>query len=316
MTPPTGTEIVETAKTPPLDFSREQLDLMKKTVAKGTTDQEFELFKEVCRMRGLNPFANQIYAIKRKTKKGEPDAQMTIQVGIDGFRLQAQRSREYEGQTRPEWCDANGRWHEVWMNSKAKPIAARVGVYRKNFREALYAVAHFAEFAQEYHDSFSNTQKLQGMWAKMPANQISKCAEAAALRKAFPEELSGFYVPEEIPQADGDEPPITVAAEKGQEPAAGPAEPSKEKTPFEIMLDYFKAMKPVIGEAGYYEILHVFGYQHSNEIRSIEEGRKVYEAMKQRLRGVDQQAAQAAQAEQAEPTEQAEQTEKEDREDW
>jgi phage recombination protein Bet len=268
----------------------------------------------------LNPFANQIYAIKRKTKKGDPDAQMTIMVGIDGFRLQAQRSREYEGQTRPEWCDANGRWHEVWLNSKAKPIAARVGVYRKNFREALYAVVHFSEYAQEYHDSFTNTQKLQGMWAKMPANQISKCAEAAALRKAFPEELSGFYVPEEMPQADGDEPPNmterTVRGTESQPAAAGPAEPSQEESPYKRMLRYFEEMKPAIGETAYYEILRNFGYNHSNEIRSIEEGRKVYEAMKQRLRGVDQQA-QAAPAEQTQQTtEQTQEPEKEDREDW
>jgi phage recombination protein Bet len=304
---PTGTEIVEAGKVP-LDFSREQLDLMKKTVAKGVTDQEFDLFREVCRMRGLNPFANQIYAIKRKTKKGDPDAQMTIQVGIDGFRLQAQRSREYEGQTKPEWCDANGRWHEVWLNSKAKPIAARVGVYRKNFREALYAVVHFSEYAQEYHDTFSNTYKLQGMWAKMPANQISKCAEAAALRKAFPEELSGFYVPEEMPQADGDDAPNTtertVRGTENQPAAVRPSEQSD--SPFKLMLQYFEAMKPMIGETAYYEILRSFGYDHSNEIRNIEDGRKVYEAMKQRLRGVDQQA-QAAQTEE---------TTKEDREDW
>ena len=132
----------------------------------------------------MDALNRQIYAIKRGGK-------MTIQTSIDGYRLIAERSNRYEGQTPVMWCGADAVWVEVWLSNQP-PAAAKVGVYRRGFREAVYAVAKWSEY----------NQQSGGMWQKMGALMLSKCAEALALRKAFPQELSGIYTSDEMQQAD------------------------------------------------------------------------------------------------------------------
>lgn len=162
----------------------ESLRLLKETLAPGSnlSDAELALYVQVCNRTGLDPFRKQIYAIKR-------GGRVTHQTGIDGFRVVAQRSGVYEGQTAPQWCGQDGVWKDVWL-AKEPPAAARVGVYRRGFREPIVAVARFASYAQD------------NLWRTMPDVMIAKCAEALALRKAFPEDTSGLYSHEEMEQAD------------------------------------------------------------------------------------------------------------------
>lgn len=168
----------------PVEYTTEQIATLKKTVAHGTSDAEFSLFLEVCKSSGLNPFAKQIYAIRRGDK-------MTIQTGIDGYRVLAERTGKYAGQVGPFWCGDDGQWHDVWL-SAAAPVACKIGVLRRDFNEPMWAVARTAAYAQA-----SN-----GLWKTMPDVMIAKCAEALALRKAFPEHISGVYTAEEMEQAD------------------------------------------------------------------------------------------------------------------
>ena len=150
-------------------------------------------FLQHCSRTGLDPIARQIYAIERGGK-------WTITVSIDGFRLVAQRSGQYAGQTPIEWTGDGVTWVDVWLDDKP-PAAARVGVRRRGWEEPLFAVARwksYAVFVPNWENGQRNGEKLSPMWERMPDLMLGKVAEALALRRAFPMELSGLYTEEEI----------------------------------------------------------------------------------------------------------------------
>ena len=181
----------------PADYSREQIDIIKGSIAAKATDTELAFFLATAKRTGLDPFARQIYFIKRGNV-GQ------IQVSIDGFRAIAERTGELDGQD-VAWCGADGAWRDVWLE-KGAPAAARVIVYRKGCTHGFPAVAR----SDEYNAGGP-------MWQRMPATMIAKCAESLALRKAFPAQLSGIYTSDEMAQADN----AAVRAVEASEPPEG-----------------------------------------------------------------------------------------------
>jgi phage recombination protein Bet len=183
-----------------IDFSEDKIQLLKNTVCKGATNDELQLFLHVCSRTGLDPFRNQIYAIKRNTKDG---ARMTIQTGIDGFRLVAERTERY----------APGKEPTYEYDQQGKLVAATSYIKKQTADGTWHEVsakAHWDEYAQVYNG------KPSQFWAKMPHVMLAKCAEAIALRKAFPADFSGIYTTEEMAQADNTE-IVNTAPEKNSE---------------------------------------------------------------------------------------------------
>jgi phage recombination protein Bet len=191
-------------------WNREKLDLLKRTVAAGTSDDEFDLFCEVARGTGLNPFQRQIYAIMRQESykddqgRWQKRAKMTIQTGIDGYRLIAARTGLHAGTTDAEYGPLVGKYPS-WARVVVKKLMAN-GMIAE-----FPATARWSEYAQTNKEG-----EPTGQWPKMPYLMLAKCAEALALRKAFPAELSGVYTAEEMSQADTYTSGPTIDTETGE----------------------------------------------------------------------------------------------------
>lgn len=158
----------------------------------GAGESDLNVFFHQCKRTGLDPFARQIYMIARKGKQ-------TIQTGIDGYRLIGRRAADRAGDLitvhPPQWAHPDGGWRDVWMPAWGNPVGARVTIERNG--SPFTATALFDEYKQTKYNG-----GLTAMWTQRPAGQIAKCAEAAAWRMAFPQDLSGIYTDEEMGQAD------------------------------------------------------------------------------------------------------------------
>lgn len=208
----------------PRDYTPAQLDLVKRTVAADCNHDEFSLFVEVCKRVGLDPFRKQIYAMVYS--KDKPDKRkLSIITGIDGFRAVAARNQDY----RPDDAEPVITYSDDLKDPVTNPLGIEKAVVRA-FKLApngewhpVVGVAYWDEFAPveeiwEYSQEAGKRQpsgkfKLGGNWIRMGRIMIVKCAEAQALRKGWPEDLSGVYAPEELARADAE----ATAAEQVEE---------------------------------------------------------------------------------------------------
>ena len=180
---------------------QEKTDLIR-SMYKDAKPAELELFFHQAHRMGLDPLCRQIHLVVRnKTvwKGGQKtyEKAATIQVGIDGYRVVADRTGLYAGNDDPLF-DEGFTQAQMLAAKKTQPQTASVTVYKVvgGLRCGFTATASW--------DAYAPKDEGNGfMWKKMPFLMLGKCAEALALRKAFPAELSGVYTDEEMHQAGG-----------------------------------------------------------------------------------------------------------------
>lgn len=185
-------------KIPQVVITPEQKELIKKTIAVGATDLELELFIYDNVRRGVHPLDRMIHFTKRSD--GQGNARYTPIVGIDYLRSRADRTGQYAGSD-----------DYVFTGSVEKEdLAATATVYRFMGSERIPFPATVRW--KEYYPG----EKMGFMWRKFPHNQLGKCAEALALRKAFPQPLGGLHTEEEMHQAENEAQAFTEPRRKSE----------------------------------------------------------------------------------------------------
>lgn len=205
-----------------------RMEAVRNVLAPDLNDAELGLYAMVAHRMGLDPFARQIYAVKR-------GGRLTFQVGIDGFRSSAEETGEYDGQDEPEY----GPWLE---RPFPHPEWARVTVHR--FRDGR----RISQSATARWDSYYPGDALGAQWKRMGDVMLAKCAEALAFRKLFPKRFAGLYATEEMAQADALAEPVSVAPTAreriagrrarvtGSAPVATPAPVSPDEGPEPVVI--------------------------------------------------------------------------------
>lgn len=183
---------------------------LRNSIAKDATPSEFRMHLMIAARLGLSPVGGMVHFVKRK-------GAWTTQVGIDGYRSMAEDTRQYQGPVKgyPQFLyEQDGDWTERVYVDRV-PYAAKWAVWRKGWKEPVEAVAYYKQYVQR--DNEGNVTKR---WKEAPHPQLAKCAEALALRLAFPRKLGGVYTTEEM-AAVGDQvsvtPDVKVSAETNKD---------------------------------------------------------------------------------------------------
>jgi phage recombination protein Bet len=202
-------------------LSAEELMTLRRTEgSKGTIDEFWRCILQAYR-RGLDPFTGHVYFDARFDRDKNRET-LDLGIKIDGLRVIAERSGQYAGQKGPFWCGADGKWQNVWLSDDS-PLAAKVGILRKDFDEPLWAIARWSDYV-------STTRKGEPtyMWKQMGPHMLAKSAEALGLRKAFPQQSGGLYTKQEMGSSDTGRPSDDAPEPKPDHgpPTSTPAAPS------------------------------------------------------------------------------------------
>lgn len=185
-------------------FTEEQRRLITDVLVKGGSPTEVAFFFQVAERLKLDPFKRQIHAMKRWDGTLRREV-LQFMVSIEGLRSIACRCKTedgkdaYAGSSKPKFTykdDAKKHLH----SAEVTILKIVQGEPREFTAEAFYDEC--VQMRNVYDGQGQNKQKIgeepNSMWEKRPHGQLGKCAEAAALRKAFPEETGGAYIEEEF----------------------------------------------------------------------------------------------------------------------
>jgi len=161
-------------------FSNTDIDIIKNSVAKGTSDAELKYFLAVAASTGLNPFQKEIWCYKSGND-------MLIFAGRDGFLSNAQKKPDFKGIRSAYVCATDkfkmnivsGHIEHEFTQADRGAIVGAYAVVKRDGMDSFISWADFKEFNKGYN-----------AWKTNPGSMIKKVAEAHALKQAY--SLSGI----------------------------------------------------------------------------------------------------------------------------
>lgn len=172
-------QLVTTETSAISQFSNTDIDIIKNSVAKGTTDAELKYFLAVAASTGLNPFQKEIWCYKS-------GSDMLIFAGRDGFLSNAQKKADFKGIRSAYVCATDkfkmnvvsGHIEHEFTQADRGAIVGAYAIVKRDGMDAFISWADFKEFNKGYN-----------AWKTNPGSMIKKVAEAHALKQAY--SLSG-----------------------------------------------------------------------------------------------------------------------------
>jgi len=211
------------------DLSPEDFKILKTIIHPGASDEGALLAYDYCKVRKLDPMKKVCHVIKARTKdkEGKWVTYDSIWMGIAELRITAFRTGEYVGQDKPEYGPVIEE--SVGGTPMKYPEWCKITVYRYMHNEAR-AFTAIVYWKEAYKSKGYKDQAPNDMWQSRPTGQLEKCTEAAALRKAFPEEIGSEYILEEANiEPAGDFIEGDVIKDKPEKPSEKPSEARQEE---------------------------------------------------------------------------------------
>jgi phage recombination protein Bet len=161
----------------------ELIGVLQSSLYPGATIGSVKMVLGYCKAAGLDPMQKPVHIVPMwdKNTKAMRDVVMP---GIGLYRTQAARSGQYAGVTDPEF--GPDTTEDIGGTKITFPAWCRVTVKRLLGSTVVEFAAR--EFWKEnYATASKDSAAPNAMWKRRPYAQLAKCAEAQALRKAFPE---------------------------------------------------------------------------------------------------------------------------------
>ena len=262
------------------------INTIKQTVCKGATDAQLQMFLQVCKRTGLDPFLKEIWFVAEKS---------IIMAARDGYLRVANENPQFDGiETR------------VTRDERMVPIKAVCTVWRKDRSHPTICEAYYNEY-----------KSGSPVWTKYPSAMISKVAEVLALKRSFAingvvseEEMDATFSPAQAQQQVATRKVQGMAAGRTYAEVSAPAphyEASDEGVPQSIggdgqdapvveavdtnmrrRLEQFAAIRAKLGDSAYYRILGVHGFTHANEVRTRNEAVTIWRELNEELQAMEE----------------------------
>jgi phage recombination protein Bet len=177
---------MSTALTATDQAQRELVEVLESSLYPGAKSQSIGLVLGYCKAAGLDPMLKPVHIVPMWDSK-QGAMRDVVMPGIGLYRTQASRTGQFAGMGEPEFGpDINAT---IGGMAVTYPEWCRVTV-RRALPSGIVAEFTAREYWIENYAAKGGKEKSiapNAMWARRPRGQIAKCAEAQALRKAFPE---------------------------------------------------------------------------------------------------------------------------------